>query len=62
MNKLYIFDYESIGNIFKGEVAIEANGLVEAQDRFLVWVKKQSVYEHMWSLSFRARELKDWKR
>lgn len=62
MNKLYIFDYESIGNIFKGEVAIEANGLVEAQDKFLVWVKKQSVYEHMWSLSFRARELKDWKR
>ena len=61
MNKLYIFDYESIDNIFKGEVAIEANGLVEAQDKFLVWVKKQSVYPHMWSLSFRARELKDWE-
>lgn len=59
MTKLFIFNYESIGNIFSGEVAIEASSLVEAQDKFLAWIKKQSVYQHMWSLSFRAREIKD---
>lgn len=39
--KLCIFDYSSEGNIFSGEVCIEAKGLVEAQDKFIDWVKKQ---------------------
>ena len=56
--KLYIFDYSSEGNIFSGEVCIEAEGLVEAQDKFFDWVKKQKTYQHMWRLSFKAREVK----
>lgn len=58
--KLYIFDYDysSEGNIFSGEVCIEAEGLVEAQDKFFAWVKKQKTYQHMWQLSFKAREVK----
>ena len=58
--KLYIFDYDysSEGNIFSGEVCIEAKGLVEAHDKFFDWVKKQQTYQHMWRLSFRAREVK----
>ena len=56
--KLYIFDYSSEGNIFSGEVCIEAEGLVEAQDKFIDWVKKQKTYQHMWRLSFKAREVK----
>jgi hypothetical protein len=56
--KLYIFDYSSEGNLFSGEVCIEAKGLVEAQDKFIEWVKKQQTYQHMWQLSFRAREVK----
>ena len=56
--KLYIFDYSSEGNIFSGEVCIEAKGLVEAQDKFFDWVKKQQTYQHMWQLSFKAREVK----
>ena len=56
--KLYIFDYFSENNLFSGEVCIEAKGLVEAQDKFFDWVKKQQTYQHMWGLSFRAREVK----
>ena len=56
--KLYIFDYSSEGNIFSGEICIEAEGLVEAQDKFFDWVKKQKTYQHMWRLSFKAREVK----
>lgn len=56
--KLYIFDYFSEGNLFSGEVCIEAKGLVEAQDKFIAWVKKQQTYQHMWQLSFKAREVK----
>ena len=56
--KLYIFDYSSEGNIFSGEICIEAEGLVEAQDKFFDWVKKQKTYQYMWQLSFRAREVK----
>ena len=56
--KLYIFDYSSEGNIFSGEVCIEAKGIVEAQDKFIEWVKKQQTYQHMWRLSFKTREVK----
>ena len=56
--KLYIFDYSSEGNIFSGEICIEAEGLVEAQDKFFAWLKKQQTYQHMWQLSFKAREVK----
>ena len=56
--KLYIFGYFSESNLFSGEVCIEAKGLVEAQDKFIAWVKKQPTYQHMWQLSFKAREVK----
>ena len=56
--KLYIFNYSSERNIFSGEVCIEAKGLVEAQDKFIAWVKKQQTYQNMWQLSFKAREVK----
>ena len=56
--KLYIFDYSSEGNIFSGEICIEAKCLVEAQDKFFAWLKKQQTYRDMWRLSFKAREVK----
>lgn len=57
MNKLYIFTYESLNNLFKGEIGIESNSLVEAQDKFLEWLRKQPIYHHMWNLQFHAREV-----
>ena len=56
--QLYIFNYSSEGNLFSGEVCFEAKGLVEAQDKFIAWVKKQQTYQHMWQLSFKAKEVK----
>ncbi len=58
MNKLYVFTYESLNNQFKGEIGIESCSLVEAQDKFLEWLRKQPTYQHMWNLQFNAREIK----
>ena len=57
MNNLYVFKYESVGNVFTGELAISANSLVEAQDSFFTWIKRQPVYQHMWNLHFQIREI-----
>lgn len=53
--KAYLFEYESEDNVFKGEIVFMAESIREAQDKFLDWLKKQSCYVHMWSLSFSAR-------
>lgn len=57
MTKLYLFTAQSTGNVFKASIAIEANSLVQAQDKFLDWLKKQPVYQHMWNLTFECKEL-----
>lgn len=51
--QVYIVEYVSPENAFKGFVIIEASTLVEVQDKFLKWLKEQPVYQHMWQLQFK---------
>lgn len=51
--KVYIVEYESPNNIFKGYSVIQAESLTEAQDKFFTWLKEQPTYQHMWQLSFK---------
>lgn len=55
--KCFVFEYNSEGNLFKGEIVINAQSLPLAQTAFLNWVQKQDVYRHMWRLSFSAKEV-----
>ena len=57
--RTFMVDWYSEGNIEKGTVVVRAAGLVEAQDKFLGWLKKQPIYEHMWRLSFALEEAKE---
>lgn len=52
MSNVFIVDWYSKRNIDKGSVVVVAETLVEAQNMFLDWIKKQEVYNHMWHLSF----------
>lgn len=54
--KAYIVDWFSAGNLDKGTIVVTANTISEAQDKFLEWLKKQPVYQHMWSLTFSIKE------
>jgi len=49
----------SEGNLEKGTVVVLATSLVEAQDKFLAWLKKKPIYQHMWNLSFAFTEIDD---
>jgi hypothetical protein len=55
--KTYLFTYESNGNYFRGKISIPADNLVMAQDKFIDWLKRQDVYQHLWRLSFGAEEI-----
>lgn len=48
----YVFEYSSTGNCFNGKKLIQAPNLVKAQDKFLLWLKRQEVYNHLWRFSF----------
>jgi uncharacterized protein YegJ (DUF2314 family) len=52
----YLATATSKGNIWTGKVIIQANTLVEAQDKFFAWLKEQSVYSHMWNLEVSIEE------
>lgn len=54
--RTFTVDWHSPHNIEKGTVIVKALSLVEAQDKFLEWIKKQSIYSHMWRLSFEFTE------
>ena len=51
--KVYIAEYNSEVNSFKGFVVLKAETLQQAQDKFIEWLKLQNVYQHMWQLNFR---------
>lgn len=51
--KVYIIEYESPNNLFKGYAVIESETLTQAQDKFFTWLKEQPTYQHMWQLSFK---------
>jgi hypothetical protein len=55
--KHYVVSYSSQNNAFKGTAHVEATGVVEAQDKFLEWVRKQPSYTHLWQLSFEFKEI-----
>ena len=41
----------------KTRVIVRAENLVEAQDKFFEWLKKQAVYSHMWCLNMEMSEV-----
>lgn len=49
----------SAGNIEKGTVVVLATSIGAAQDKFLDWLKKKPIYQHMWNLSFSFTEIDD---
>lgn len=49
---IFVVTYNSKENCFAGKVAIQAENLVDAQNKFFDWLKKQPVYSHMWGLEF----------
>ena len=55
--KTYLFTYESNDNYFRGKISIPADNLVMAQDKFIDWLKRQDVYQHLWRLSFEVEEI-----
>jgi hypothetical protein len=55
----FVATYKSERNLFKGQVHISALSIGEAQDKFFDWLKKQSVYPHMWNISVDFVEIGD---
>lgn len=47
----------SPGNLWEGEVIIEAKTLDEAQNKFFEWLKKEPVYSHMWRLNVTLEDI-----
>jgi acylphosphatase len=54
--KTYIAHYNSDGNIFEGKVAIDAESSSEAMDKFFTWLKKQTVWPHLWRIDISLYE------
>lgn len=52
MQKVYVFKYSSSANLFNGHLAVNAETLTEAQDKFFCWLREQNVYSHLWKLEF----------
>ncbi len=57
--KTFIVHYSSECNLFKGSRVIRSNELSEAQNKFLDWLKTQSVYSHLWKLKFEFDEIRE---
>lgn len=50
--KTFIVDWESPGNIVHGKVAVQAENITEAQDKFWEWLRAKPIYQNMWRLNF----------
>jgi accessory colonization factor AcfC len=50
---VYIVEYDSPQNVFRGFVVIRADDLTTAQDKFFQWLKTKDSYSHLWQLSFK---------
>lgn len=57
--KTFIVNYKSEKNLFKGKKVIQAFELIEAQNKFLDWLKTQPVYSHLWQLNFEFEEIQE---
>lgn len=57
----YLATATSKGNIWTGKIIIQADTLVEAQDKFFAWLKGQSVYSHMWNLEVTIEETQQYE-
>ncbi len=57
--KTFIVNYQSNKNLFKGKRVIQAFELIEAQNKFLDWLKTQPVYSYMWQLQFEFEEIQE---
>lgn len=51
--KVYIVEYDSPPNAFKGYKVVAADNLSVAQSRFFEWLTTQPQYSHLWQLSFK---------
>lgn len=55
--RTFIVTWSSPGNITSGkQVVISADNIVQAQDKFWTWLRKQPVFQHMWKLNFEMVE------
>lgn len=57
--KLFEVKWSSTGNLEKGCVIVRAINIVEAQNKFWLYMQKQPVFEHMWQLSFKFIEIQE---
>lgn len=49
--------YNSANNVFKGVLHVEAMTISDAQDKFLVWLRQQPSYTHLYQLTFEFVEI-----
>jgi len=42
--------------VSNAEVIVRAESLVQAQDKFFEWMRRQPVYRHMWAMSMEIME------
>ena len=54
--KTYKFSYNSEGNFEKGDVHVNACGILEANTKFFNWLIQQQLCTHMWQLSIKVVE------
>lgn len=50
---VYIVEYESPANAFRGFVVVEAKDLHQARTKFYNWLEQQPAYDHLWQLSYK---------
>jgi hypothetical protein len=53
----FTVSYSSQNNVFKGVLHVEAATISEAQSKFLIWLRNQPSYAHLWQLTFEFTEI-----
>lgn len=57
MKKIYKITYKSPCNAFQGEVFTEQPNNSTAMGEFFGWIKKQSVWTHLWQINISIEEV-----
>ena len=58
LNSTYLFTYFSKGNLSeRSKVAIKADTLSAAQDKFFDYLKNSDLYSHMWHLEVTCEKI-----
>ena len=52
--QVYIVEYESNGVCLKGYKVVQATSPIEARNKFMMWLKAQPEYDHMWQFNYRV--------